>query len=494
MIGTGWVVLMDDWLGRGGPLGAMLGFGIGGLLLLPVGYIYGQWVRRLPDAAGEAAYTAQVFPPIVSYLTGWMMLLAYFIVCPWEAVALGKLAAYIFPQLDTLELYRVAGPARFSTAASPRVDTYANSRFVNYRGHSRKRHLSELGHIFRLDCFRGASVHQLGARARLSHFQPLFSHAPLASILLTLQIVPYFVTGFESVPKVAEEAHPDFRPPIFSKAIAMALLVGAGFYVLAVGAVSYIAPWPSLLGQRFATAIAFEQGTHSIWLVRLIFAISIVALFQVFNGNFVASTRLVFALGRRGTLHPAFGAVHRSYLTPTFAILGITGGTLVGLLLGDAILVPDRGGGFAGLFVRVVCGVSFLFDGGKEPSTARDFGIGNSGVVPFHTHENCSDNPGSFFAGGVDCIGYLDLHRLTSPPAASRYGFLMRRKVKFVSSVDRPELGWPNRKKPLMYTCKGHIIATNDSLPTSWPADNPHLRTDGRHRTHCFRIYSAGGF
>src|SRR5260370_36962117 len=109
MIGTGWVILMDDWLGRGGPLGAMIGFLMGGILLLPIGYVYGQWVRRLPDAAGEAAYTAQVFPPFVSYLTGWMMLLAYFIVRPWEAVALGKLASYIFPQPATMEVYRVAG-------------------------------------------------------------------------------------------------------------------------------------------------------------------------------------------------------------------------------------------------------------------------------------------------------------------------------------------------------------------------------------------------
>src|SRR6266849_3062040 len=95
MVGVGWIVLMDDWLGRGGSLGAALGFALGGLLLLPVGYVYGQWVQRLPDAASEAAYTAQVFPPIVSFFTGWIMLLAYFIVCPWEAVAIGKVAAYI---------------------------------------------------------------------------------------------------------------------------------------------------------------------------------------------------------------------------------------------------------------------------------------------------------------------------------------------------------------------------------------------------------------
>src|ERR1700740_2392278 len=96
MIGVGWLVLMDDWLARGGPLGAALAFALGGLLLLPVGYVYGQWVQRLPDAASEAAYTAQVFPPVVSFFTGWIMLLAYFIVCQGEDWAMGKVAAHIF--------------------------------------------------------------------------------------------------------------------------------------------------------------------------------------------------------------------------------------------------------------------------------------------------------------------------------------------------------------------------------------------------------------
>ena len=124
MVGVGWLVVMDDWLLRGGVLGGILGFAVGGALLLPIGYVYGKLVAAMPDAAGEVAYTAKVFPRSISFATGWMMLLAYFIVCPWEAVAVGKIAGYIFPALDSMELIAHCRPARFaypmsSSASSP---------------------------------------------------------------------------------------------------------------------------------------------------------------------------------------------------------------------------------------------------------------------------------------------------------------------------------------------------------------------------------------
>jgi len=360
MIGTGWVILMDDWLGRGGPLGAMLGFALGGILLLPIGYTYGQWVKRLPDAAGEAAYTAQVFPAWVSYLTGWMMLLAYFIVCPWEAVALGKLAAYLFPQLDTMELYRVAAQPVFLPRLLLGLAITIFLAWLNHRG-IRGSALFETWATSLVLIVFAVLVMVSAHGGSAANLRPVFRQAPLVSILLTLQIVPYFLTGFESVPKVAEEAHPGFSPARFFTAIAMALLVGAGFYVLAIGAVSYVAPWQGLLGKPMATAIAFEQGTHSIWLVRLILAVSFVGLLQVFNGNFVASTRLLFAYGRRGTIAPAFAKVDAVNLTPTVAILAVTIGTLVGLLLGDALLVPvEEVGSFASALGWFAACISFF--------------------------------------------------------------------------------------------------------------------------------------
>src|SRR5690348_18176879 len=57
MVGAGWLVVMDDWLARGGAMGAVLGFAIGGMALAPIGYVYGRLVMEIPDAASEIAYT-----------------------------------------------------------------------------------------------------------------------------------------------------------------------------------------------------------------------------------------------------------------------------------------------------------------------------------------------------------------------------------------------------------------------------------------------------
>jgi amino acid transporter len=268
-----------------------------------------------------------------------MMLLAYFIVCPWEAVAVGKLAAYIFPSLNSHELYRVAGEPVFLPRLALGIALTLFLAALNYRGIR----LSASFQSWTTTAVLLVFVALLGisaAHGSPANFHPAFRGTPFVSILLTLQIVPYFMTGFESAPKAAEEARTEFRSTGFFRAIVMALVVGAGFYVLAVAAVAYVSPWQGLLGKRFATAIAFEQALGARWPVRLILVMAMFGLFQCFNGNFVASSRMLFAFGRRGTIHPSFGTVHAEFLTPSVAVLGIAAGTLGGLLLGDALLVP----------------------------------------------------------------------------------------------------------------------------------------------------------
>ena len=144
MVGVGWLVVMDDWLLRGGALGALLGFAIGGALLFPIGWVYGRLVAAMPDAAGEIAYTAAAFSRPVSFSTGWMMMLAYFIVCPWEAVAVGRIAGYIVPSLDSLEIYRIAGRPVYLPHLDHRSRPHGAAHHAELSRHPPQRNLPEL--------------------------------------------------------------------------------------------------------------------------------------------------------------------------------------------------------------------------------------------------------------------------------------------------------------------------------------------------------------
>jgi len=339
MVGVGWLVVMDDWLLRGGSLGAILGFAIGGLLLLPIGYVYGKLVMAMPDAAGEVAYTAKVFPQPISFATGWIMILAYFIVCPWEAVAIGRIASYIFPSLDSFELYSIAGRAVYLPHLVIGITLTGLLTLLNYRGirlSASFQNWTSFGTLalFVVFVIAGAS------RGAPQNFPPLFTHTPFVSILLVMQIVPYFMTGYESVGKAAEEASPEFRGKNFLVAIAMAIMVGVLFYTIVVAAVGYAAPWKDLTSQKFMTAVAFEHAVGSRWVVSVILAAALLSLFKVFNGNFIAASRLLFAMGRRGLLTKSVSIVHPVHQTPSQAVVWIGLATGACMFLGGAILVP----------------------------------------------------------------------------------------------------------------------------------------------------------
>jgi hypothetical protein len=97
----------------------------------------------------------------------------------------------------------------------------------------------------------------------------------------------------------------------------MAIFIGILFYASIVAAVAFVAPWRQLTSQKFMTAVAFQQAVGSRWIVNIILAAALLSLFKCFNGNFVAASRLLFALGRRGMIDSRVGTIHARYQTPS---------------------------------------------------------------------------------------------------------------------------------------------------------------------------------
>jgi amino acid transporter len=210
---------------------------------------------------------------------------------------------------------------------------------LNYRGvrlSATFQNWTTLGTLALFIVFVGIGV----TRGSTANFPPLFTHAPFMSILLVLQIVPYYMTGYESVTKAAEEANPEFRSRGFFRAIWGAIIVGFVFYIIVIAAVGFVAPWHQLVGTPFMTAVAFEHAIGSRWIVSVILAAALLSLFKVFNGNFVAASRLLFAMGRRGLVDARLANVHPRNQTPATAVLWVGAATGACMFLGSAILVP----------------------------------------------------------------------------------------------------------------------------------------------------------
>jgi APA family basic amino acid/polyamine antiporter len=343
MIGVGWLVLMDDWLTRGGPGGAMIGFLLGGLLLFPIAHTYGRLVQRIQDAGAEIAYTEGVFPPFVSFAAGWTMVLSYAIVCPWEAVATGNLLARVFPELNSSQIYTIGGSPIFAPRLAVGVALTVLVAVVNYRGIKPSGVFQDVMTFGLLATF--AIFTLLGfARGSAANMRPLFPQGGAAgvglSIFMVLQIVPYFMTGFESVAKGSEEAKSGFDPRSFTRAIYAALIAGFLFYVIIIAVVTYVYPWREIVSSHVRTEVAFERAFGSHAIAQLILFGAFLSLLKIFNGNFVAATRMLYAIGKRDLVHPSLGRVHPAYGTPVVAIALMSFLTIAAAMFGDAILVP----------------------------------------------------------------------------------------------------------------------------------------------------------
>ena len=343
MVGVGWVVLIDDWLSRGGPGGAMIGFAAGGFLLLPVALTYGRLVRMIPDAGAEIAYAEGVFPRWAAFAAAWTMVLAYAIVCPWEAVAIGNLLSRVFPAMNSLPLYTIAGKTIFAPRLLAGLALTWAIAAVNLRGIRPSGLFQDAATFGLLAIFSVFTVFGF-ARGNPSNWQPLFARPGAGgawlSMLLVLQIVPYFMTGFESIGKESEEAKAGFDPRNFGRTILLAAAIGCFFYVTVVAVASFVYPWKELVAAHLGTEAAFERAFGSPLLARVIVFAAFLSLLKIFNGNFVASTRLVFGIGRRDLVHPALSRIHPLHGTPRNAILVMALLTGAASFLGDALLVP----------------------------------------------------------------------------------------------------------------------------------------------------------
>src|SRR5260370_19168458 len=132
------------------------------------------------------------------------------ILCRWEGVATGNLLARGFTAVNSSQIYTIGGGPIFALRLVVGVALTVLVAVVNYRGIKPSGVFQDVMTFGLLATF--AIFTLLGfARGSAANMRPLFSQngpgGAWLSIFLVLQIVPYFMTGFESVAKGSEEAN-----------------------------------------------------------------------------------------------------------------------------------------------------------------------------------------------------------------------------------------------------------------------------------------------
>ncbi len=345
VVGIGWVVYSGQWLADGGPLGAMIAFLVGGLLLIPVGKCYAELTSAIPVAGGEVAFSFKAFGPFTCFLTAWALAFSYVMVTPFETIAIGTLLESIIPAIATEPLYYIDGSKVSLSTIIPGVLIGIYLIWLNYKGvENSTKFQSYVISVLVVCTFVFTAVALV--KGDVSNLTPLFARegsfwavAP-ASIVSVIVVVPWFMSGFDAIPQASEEAGIKMDPKQLGTAIILTIIAGAIFYTLIILAVAISVPWQVSSKLALPTAEVFEVAFGYVWVAKLVLITALLGLVTTLNGMYIAASRIIFALGRGGLLPHWFAGVHPVHHIPRNAILFVGGVSLIGPFVGKAAMGP----------------------------------------------------------------------------------------------------------------------------------------------------------
>lgn len=391
MLGAAWFVLMAGNIEKAGPLGAALAFLAGGFLLIPIGLAYSEMTSSIPVAGGELGFTYAAFGIRVSYSCGWLLILAYAILCPWEVVAVGSLLGVVFPIFKTYPMYTVVDYVIYAPQFAVEMALAIFIIYYNYKGIKNAAKVQTLMTKFMLTCFGIFLVLGLFF-GDIDNLKPLIA-APnemgkfggMAGFLAVLAITPFFYSGFDTIPQAAEEGTLNINFKDMGKTLTYAIIAGASFYFVLIFIVSMVIPWPEMVNLPVPMAQLFSLGLGGLfWKVvqQVVIWGAMAGLITTLNAFFVAATRVVFALGRARMMPERFGEIHPVHKTPTWATYFVGLLTIIGPFIGKPLIAPFTNvGSLAFILVWVMVAWASLKLRQDAPSFERPYSMPGGKVM-----------------------------------------------------------------------------------------------------------------
>jgi APA family basic amino acid/polyamine antiporter len=343
IVGSGWVVLLGDWLKAAGPGGATAGFLIGGLVMMLIGLCYGELAARFSRAGAEFLYALETLGSFAGFLVGWLLASYAIAVCAFEAIALCWLLRMLLPAIELPPVYSIAGSPVTGDALIVGLSASVLMCALHYRGAAsaiRFQNIVTYGFIA-VSVAAMTCGFTLGSSRNL---QPLFPHAAGASwvggAVWIFSTCAFFLTGWQAALHAIEERRVDVSTRDAVLYMVGAIIAAALFYCGIVLAVASAVPWTSLIGRELPAVAAFRALGGGGVLGTVLLVAAIVSLTKTWSAVAWIASRLLFAQARRGLLPEALARVDPASGAPRTAILFVTGLTMIGVLMGRTAILP----------------------------------------------------------------------------------------------------------------------------------------------------------
>ena len=382
MIGWGWVVSSGDWIQRGGVLGAMIGFALGGVMIFFVGLTYAELTSAMPQCGGEHVFSYKAMGPIGSFICTWAIILGYVSVVCFEACALPTIITYIYPGFLKGYLYTVAGFDIYASWLAVAILVSIFITVINVLGAKTAAVLQTVLTVIigGVGILLIASSVVTGDVANLQ--QQLFvgdsASTILKSIFSVAVVTPFFFIGFDVIPQAAEEINVPLKK--IGKILILSIVLAVIFYALIIFGVGYVMNpsdiETSLAGSGLVTADAMAKAFNSSIMSKVLIVGGMCGIITSWNSFLIGGSRAMYSMAESYMIPKTFAKLHPKHKTPINALILIGVLTMLAPFAGRQLLVwISDAGNFACCLAYCMVAVSFMILRKKEPDMPRPYKV-----------------------------------------------------------------------------------------------------------------------
>ncbi|MFB6356560.1 MAG: amino acid permease [bacterium] len=329
MIGAGIFVLTGIASGKAGP-GAILAFGLNGLVTLFTALSYAELSSAIPESGGGYAYVKRVLPNSIAFMAGWMLWFAYVVACSLYARGFGSYFLEFFHRYAPVITQPLKGLGHGISVSILTVIISAIFIVINIIGahaSGQTENIITIGKILILAVFIGFGLKQVFQEPALvqNNLSP-FMPKGITGIVTAMGLTFIAFEGYDLIATVSEEVkNPETTIP---RAIMYSLGITVAIYLLVVficvGAVppkNDVPTW-KMLGNFGELGVVEAAGSFMPnFGVVLVLGGGLFATLSALNATILASSRVAFSMGRDWMLPHSLSEIHSTRKTPVASIM-----------------------------------------------------------------------------------------------------------------------------------------------------------------------------